>query len=358
MREIALASVLTSMLVTITGTGSGFAQQANCSDALKQPDVTKRATIAMSDIVLARSVSENTYKQEKQNASGDAVIYGIPMGASWSDYQENIRAFSESLKFEEHDKYLSFFESSRLSGDALAAYRFCLTRKDTVALVGEAGTDGYSVWFTYTPSTSPPPASLQGEVIKSQSTNWTQETLDSVAKQISEVAFAGRRVDHQYNLIPANKSTESVLVVKVGNDQRVLRVPPLSVPTVKIEVAELGRVSASTRQNDMQHVYGMPSCISSDSNERGQRPPELKDARFLPSTARVIVAYMNDKPGTKVEIAKGADRFRICMNYELHNTSGKWNSALTAAISVERLVKDVDDVPIVTALSPIKLLKQ
>ena len=65
---------------------------------------------------------------------------------------------------------------------------------------------------------------------------------------------------------------------------------------------------------------------------------------------------MNDKAGTKVEIARSPepDRLRICLHYMLNNTSGTDNSYLKAAISVERLVKDVES-PLVAALSPLKL---
>src|SRR5215467_68855 len=131
--------------------------------------------------------------------------------------------------------------------------------------------------------------------------------------------------------------------------------PPLFVPGVRIEVAELGRVNASTRQTDIQHV-NEEKCVSYDENESGNHLPALKDARFLPSTAKPLIMSMNDKPGTRIEIAKNKDRFRICMDYTLNNTSGTWNSFLRAAISVERVVRD-NPLPIATALSPIKLIK-
>ena len=45
---------------------------------------------------MASHVDEMTYDQIKHEAGASAVIYGIPAAANYSDFQENIRNFSNS----------------------------------------------------------------------------------------------------------------------------------------------------------------------------------------------------------------------------------------------------------------------
>ena len=52
---------------------------------------------------LAEKVDEGTYNQIKTEAGANAVIYGVPVGASYGDFQENIK----SLKREHQESYTS-----------------------------------------------------------------------------------------------------------------------------------------------------------------------------------------------------------------------------------------------------------
>ncbi len=72
----------------------------NCSDALVRATYN-RIDSSSSDWRIARYVSEKDYDEIKKNAGINAVIYGVPVGASYDDFQKRIRertdTYNESL---------------------------------------------------------------------------------------------------------------------------------------------------------------------------------------------------------------------------------------------------------------------
>lgn len=75
---------------------------------------------------LAQHVSQSTYEEIKKGAGVNAVIYGIPMGASWNDFQKNISS-------ERQDRQESLTESefqniawTGLDANNVAAYTACV----------------------------------------------------------------------------------------------------------------------------------------------------------------------------------------------------------------------------------------
>lgn len=91
-------------------------------------DTYSLKTWRFKDWRLAKRVTKDTYKEIKRNASADAVIYGIPVGAEYEDFQKNIEHSASS-----HDESLTEAEATNILWTGLGmasseAYKHCLDR--------------------------------------------------------------------------------------------------------------------------------------------------------------------------------------------------------------------------------------
>lgn len=103
---------------------SGYAQQ-NCSEALIV-DTYNDSSESSRDYRLSKFVTEGQWNELKKGGSGRAVIYGVPIGASYSEYQANSR-FKEQQTGEsltEHQARNILWTG--LSDNSLEAYTTCL----------------------------------------------------------------------------------------------------------------------------------------------------------------------------------------------------------------------------------------
>ncbi len=134
----------------------------DCDSALVRATYNK-IDFQFSDWRLAEKVDEGTYNQIKTDAGANAVIYGVPVGASYSNFQENIK----SLKRDRQESYTS--ESFRniswtgLDPNSVGPYQDCLkaaavaARKSIVLLPERATATDISFKLFYTPSGSVAP---------------------------------------------------------------------------------------------------------------------------------------------------------------------------------------------------------
>lgn len=76
----------------------------DCDAALIKGTYESTSTLIV-DWRLAKHVDESSYNAVKHDAAANAVIYGVPMGASYGDFQENVKKASsgseESLRVEQ-----------------------------------------------------------------------------------------------------------------------------------------------------------------------------------------------------------------------------------------------------------------
>jgi hypothetical protein len=106
-------------------TVSSFASASDCDPALVK-DTYSSMSAEHVDYRLATFVSEDDYNQAKHDASGSGVIYGVPMGATWSDFQENIHKFTQSMSTSlTHDQARNVIWTG-LSKTSAKAYIACI----------------------------------------------------------------------------------------------------------------------------------------------------------------------------------------------------------------------------------------
>jgi hypothetical protein len=98
---------------------------SQCNAALIK-DTYNVQTSRLKDWRLAERVDKETYNEIKDKAGANAVIYGVPVGASWEEFSKNVEnlksSHSESLREEEAINIL-WTGLSPQSGDA---YKHCL----------------------------------------------------------------------------------------------------------------------------------------------------------------------------------------------------------------------------------------
>ena len=118
----------------LTGTallcGTGFLavsshSQSICDAALIR--ATYQSSDSMhSDYRLATFVSQSDYETAKQSASGNAEIYGVPMGANWEQFRENVHTYTQTLKTSLSKDQIRNILWTGLDPSAAQAYTACI----------------------------------------------------------------------------------------------------------------------------------------------------------------------------------------------------------------------------------------
>jgi hypothetical protein len=126
---MSLRSVCLVLAVTVSLTASMYSQEGTgCAEALVIATYN-RTQIDHDDWRLATYVTESEYNTIKHDAGANAVIYGVPVGASYSDFQNRItektNSYKESLT---HDQAINIMWTG-LDANSANAYSECLKSK-------------------------------------------------------------------------------------------------------------------------------------------------------------------------------------------------------------------------------------
>jgi hypothetical protein len=121
-------SLIILLLTVICSTPEAFAQSGPCDAALVKSTYRLSNNVGL-DWRLAELVDEYTYKEIKRDAGANAVIYGVPVGADYHDFQQNI----STLKTQ-HNESLTYSQRlnvawTGLDPNAPTVYRDCLNNQ-------------------------------------------------------------------------------------------------------------------------------------------------------------------------------------------------------------------------------------
>lgn len=137
MKKTVLAAVLPCIFVV----PQAFAAVSECDGALILSTYNSLEA-SKSDWRMARHVDEGTYSQVKNEAGGSAVIYGIPMGANYSEFEENIRNYSNSENESLTQEQFRNVAWTGLGDSAADAYKTCIKSQSRgIAIVPDRATD-------------------------------------------------------------------------------------------------------------------------------------------------------------------------------------------------------------------------
>ena len=85
-----LSLAYSAEIIKVTAVGSSI---KSCDAALVEDTYSKTEEKNI-DWRLAQSIDEGTYNQVKTNLGASVVIFGVPIGASYQDFKENITSFN------------------------------------------------------------------------------------------------------------------------------------------------------------------------------------------------------------------------------------------------------------------------
>jgi hypothetical protein len=90
------------------------------------PNRVEHDVTSIVDVALAQSVTEKQYNEMKQAGGVNAIIYGIPAGANWNDYQQHVQAYQNVLNFHRYEKYTDRYLETRFTDKSAEMYLACL----------------------------------------------------------------------------------------------------------------------------------------------------------------------------------------------------------------------------------------
>jgi hypothetical protein len=108
MKRILIMAAVAHLISTPT-----YGQVQDCSAALVRA-TTQSTHQEITDLAIAWSISENVYNEEKAKAGVNAVIKGIPMGANYNQFRQNVRQRAESLGITNFEQRSAAYASSGL----------------------------------------------------------------------------------------------------------------------------------------------------------------------------------------------------------------------------------------------------
>ena len=120
MRPYLFASLALSLTLPVVGTC-----QTNCSDALVKSTYRNLSSSHL-DRRLATFVSQSSYEEIKHNAGANATIYGVPVGASYGDFQQRSSQSSQSVNQSLTQDEATNILWTGLDPNAPSAYSACL----------------------------------------------------------------------------------------------------------------------------------------------------------------------------------------------------------------------------------------
>lgn len=221
---MALYSFVGFIMLLVTA-GSAWAQSPDCTRTLipATVDVRYNETINLS---IAWNLSERDYNEAKQKFGANAVIYGVPVGASYADFRKNIKTKAEEFRLQNFEQRSLAYATSALNDADVKVYRACVASQGGLALVdNQNGQDHYIVSLEYIafPDQNDPLGRL------ATASNLTRESVADLKRDIDGRKF--RRVTFQFTLTPIDPNKEASVDIGVGNVRRSLLLPPLVVPT-------------------------------------------------------------------------------------------------------------------------------
>ena len=160
----------------------------DCSAVLVKNTVST-STFSISDLSIALTMSENTWNDLHQQLGAVATVYGIPLGASYDNYEKTVRSVMETFQLNNFQLYAGSYSSSKLSDrpDLFEAYRACLAANShglavVAGTMGNTADSSYSIWVTW----SPPPETKPGKGYVTNTSNLDTQSDKNIKEEIAK----------------------------------------------------------------------------------------------------------------------------------------------------------------------------
>jgi hypothetical protein len=166
-----------------------FSQNASADESCISKIFTHQVTsqnFELVNLAIAASMNEDDYNRAKTTFSGQAVIYGIPVGASYEDFKNNIRNIRQSISVSDFETHMSSYVTSGIDDDGLQAYLGCVaSQKGLAVLSGPNSSASSSIWLIFTPF--PDSNTLAGHVVSTD--NLRPDSERNLKTEVAKIKF-------------------------------------------------------------------------------------------------------------------------------------------------------------------------
>jgi hypothetical protein len=243
LRLIAYPAVLAGLFVCHAATAQS---NENCSDALVRATYNRIAS-SSSDWRIARHVSEKDYDEIKKSAGLSAVIYGVPIDASYDDFQKRIREKTDRYNESLTQSQLTNILWTGLDPNSGSLYTECIksrifSQRGLRLAVRSATASEVAIWISWSP---------RGDD-KNPRPEWSfsGDGIDRMPKLLA----AGERIV----VLPRPKEQKTLAVNFKGYaDSLIIEPFPIANPTVR-EVAYV----ETTETYDSEEITGWGTNFS------------------------------------------------------------------------------------------------
>jgi hypothetical protein len=292
------------------------AQAQDCSSVLVL-DTMNKTDLSIQNLAIAYSVSEGQWEQLQHNLGLDAVIYGIPIGASYADFQNNVRTMSQAYSVTDFKEYSESYASSQLDPSSVEAYKYCLASQFGLAIfvadIGTTADSSYGIWIVNTPFPNGQP-NVPGSIQTMD--NFRKDSAALLHNAIDKQNFA-LGANEQLLVYPDDPKKPASLAVSVGNGySRTLKLPPLVVPKAVTDTNDYSpKISVCAG-------YCGGACRDHSSDGICYHPKH-EGAVFVPGTAHIVKTVTSSGDAS----ITSTDSKSICITVKTDNTSGCVNSS-------------------------------
>lgn len=261
-------------------TTAGLCQTQDCSKALVVANENISSSVA-TQLSVAYNMSEGEWAQRKTNASANAVIYGVPVGASYEDYKNNVRQRAEAFHLDRFEQRAYAYATSGLNQSSVEAYKACLqsVQKGFYLFAGDMSDDTYNIHLI-----NAPVAGLDSHITGALKNpiNVDDNSLSYLRETLSTLKYADTW-DKNTVIQPKDSAKEVSFTVDFGNvATKYLLLPPLKTKPARVEISSSGTYSL------MHRVKGVPSqdcALGLPTGGVGGLPPNyVSDDRACIST--------------------------------------------------------------------------
>jgi hypothetical protein len=234
-------------------TTAATCQTQDCSKALVIA-YTGESSSVTSQLSAAYHMSESEWKQRRAGGSANAEIYGIPMGARYSDFRNNVRQRAEDFHLERFEQRSYSYATSGLNNESLQAYKACLqtVAKGVYLLAGDISPESYNILLT-----NEPYSNLDKTIVGSigNPINISDASLAYLKQQVSGLQIA-ESWDKEIRIQPKDLTKEVTFAVEFGGLTKDILLPPLSVKPPRIDLSNSAHFELKHRVNGVPH----PDC--------------------------------------------------------------------------------------------------
>jgi hypothetical protein len=216
MKSSATFRVVASFVVSFFfNLGERAQAQQDCSNVLVMATINK-TVLSVRNLAIAWSMTQGQWEQSQHSLGADAVIYGIPIGASYADFQNNVRTMAQAYSITDFEQYSESYASSQSDQNSVEAYKYCLASRFGLAIfVSDIGTTkdaSYGIWIVNTPFPNGQP-NVKGQI---QTIVNFREDSDRMLHDIIEKQDFSLGLNQQLLVYPKDPKQPAYLSVSVG----------------------------------------------------------------------------------------------------------------------------------------------